>query len=299
MENVPYKLVRNPPRPDLSGMSPVRRGLYLLIFEHDTATGKFFDVWLLVAILLSVAVVMLDSVAEISKVHGRAFAIAEWGFTILFSLEYLLRLYCSPRPLRYAFSFFGLVDLLAVLPTYISIVFPPGRFLLTIRVLRVLRVFRVLKLMHFLGEASVLGRALRASRHKIAVFLLAVLAIVLIVGSLMYVIEGAEKGFTSIPMAVYWAIVTLTTVGYGDIAPQTPVGQAFAAMLMITGYGIIAVPTGIVTVELARSSGLRDPSQRKCQSCKKDGHDTDAGFCKHCGEELHSDERTETQTAEP
>jgi len=263
-------------------MSPLQRRLYIVIFEHDTAAGKLFDVLLLVAISMSVVVVMLDSVADISARCGSAFGIAEWGFTILFSVEYVLRLYCSPRAFRYAFSFFGLVDLLAVLPTYVSIVFPPGRFLLTIRVIRVLRVFRVLKLVHFLGEAGVLWRALRASRHKIAVFLLTVMAIVLIVGSLMYVIEGTPSGFTSIPVAVYWAIVTLTTVGYGDIAPQTPIGQAFAAMLMIIGYGIIAVPTGIVTVELGKQTGS-SATEQVCPGCDKGAHDPDARYCKYCG----------------
>jgi voltage-gated potassium channel len=262
----------------------IRQRLYRVIFEHDTRTGRMFDIALLIAIVLSVGVVILDSVPGISARFGPQLKAIEWGFTILFSIEYLLRLFSFPRPLRYARSFFGIVDLLAIVPTYLSIFFPPGRFLLTIRVLRLLRVFRVLKLVQFLGEASVLGTALRASRHKIGVFVLTVLTIVVIVGSLMYVIEGPASGFTSIPLGIYWAIVTLTTVGYGDIAPQTALGQGLAALLMITGYGIIAVPTGIVTVELGRAA---DASlARRCPGCGRTGHSRDAAFCKYCGAEL-------------
>jgi voltage-gated potassium channel len=228
---------------------------------------------------------MLDSVVSISQRFGTQLKAIEWFFTILFTIEYVLRLYSAARPARYARSFFGIVDILAIVPTYMSLFFPLGRFLLTIRVLRVLRVFRVLKLVHFLGEASVLGTALRASRHKIGVFLLTVLSVVVIVGSLMYVIEGSDAGFTSIPVSIYWAIVTLTTVGYGDIAPLTALGQTLAALLMITGYGIIAVPTGIVTVELGKASRSGRP-QRRCAVCKKGGHAADALYCKHCGAEL-------------
>lgn len=266
-------------------MPSIRQRLYSVIFEHDTRAGRIFDVGLIVAILLSVTVVILDSVAGISARYGRELKAIEWMFTIVFTVEYGLRLYSSRRPARYARSFFGIVDLLAILPTYLSLLFPPGRFLLTIRILRVLRVFRVLKLVHFLGEASVLGRALRASRHKIGVFLLTVLSVVVIVGSLMYVIEGPPSGFTSIPVSIYWAIVTLTTVGYGDIAPRTALGQGLAALLMITGYGIIAVPTGIVTVELGRASSLAQAG-RTCTGCQRAGHDADALHCKHCGARL-------------
>lgn len=269
----------------MSGTPTIRQRLYSIIFEHDTRAGRAFDIALIIAILLSVTVVMLDSVAGISARYGRVLKAIEWAFTILFTVEYLLRLYSARRPARYARSFFGIVDFLAILPTYLSLFFPPGRFLLTIRILRVLRVFRVLKLVHFLGEASVLGRALRASRHKIGVFLLTVLSVVVIVGSLMYVIEGPPAGFTNIPVSIYWAIVTLTTVGYGDIAPQTPLGQALAALLMVTGYGIIAVPTGIVTVELGRASSA-EQTNRICMACGGRGHDADAAHCKHCGERL-------------
>lgn len=263
----------------------IRQRLYQIIFEHDTPAGRAFDIALLIAILLSVTVVMLDSVAGISQRFGPQLRALEWFFTILFTIEYLLRLFSAPRPGPYAFSFFGIVDILALLPTYISLFFPPGRFLLSIRILRMLRVFRVLKLVQFLGEASVLGRALKASRHKIGVFLLTVLSIVVIVGSLMYVIEGPQSGFTSIPLGIYWAIVTLTTVGYGDIAPQTALGQALAALLMVTGYGIIAVPTGIVTVELGRAANP-EPILPACPVCHRGGHTADARYCKHCGAEL-------------
>lgn len=261
----------------------IRQRLYSIIFEHDTRAGRAFDVALIVAILLSVAVVMIDSVASVSARYGRILKAIEWGFTILFTVEYALRLYSARRPARYAFSFFGIVDLLAILPSYLSLIFPLGRFLLTIRVLRVLRVFRVLKLAQYLGEAGVLGRALWSSRHKIGVFLLTVLSVVVIVGSLMYVIEGPASGFRSIPVSIYWAIVTLTTVGYGDIAPQTALGQALAALLMITGYGIIAVPTGIVTVELNRAASDARRASRVCPECQRTGHDPDAAHCKYCG----------------
>lgn len=274
-------------------LKAIRQRLYQVIFEHDTPAGRAFDIALLVAILLSVTVVILDSVAGISQRYGPQLRAIEWFFTILFTIEYVLRLLSSPRPARYAFSFFGVVDILAILPTYFSLFFPPGRFLLSIRILRMLRVFRVLKLVQFLGEASVLGRALKASRHKIGVFLLTVLSIVVIVGSLMYVIEGPESGFTSIPLGIYWAIVTLTTVGYGDIAPQTALGQALAALLMVTGYGIIAVPTGIVTVELGRAANP-EPTRPICPVCQRGGHTSDARYCKHCGAELTDLQRQNT-----
>ena len=263
----------------------IRQRLYRIIFEHDTRAGRTFDIALIVAILVSVTAVMLDSVASISQRYGPILKAIEWFFTILFSIEYILRLYSADKPARYVRSFFGVVDLLAIVPTYASLFFPPGRFLLTIRILRVLRIFRILKLVSFLGEASILGRALRASRHKIGVFLLTVLSVVVIVGSLMYVIEGPKSGFTSIPLSIYWAIVTMTTVGYGDIAPQTPLGQTLAALLMITGFGIIAVPTGIVTVALNQAARSARP-RRTCAVCRRGGHAADAAYCKHCGAEL-------------
>lgn len=276
--------------------SPVRRRLYEIVFETETRAGRAFDVGLLVAILASVTVVMLDSVASVHARHGPWLYALEWGFTILFSVEYLVRLWVSPSAGRYARSFFGLVDLLAVLPTYASLVLPGGQFLVAVRVLRVVRVFRVLKLVHFVGQGTVLATALRESRHKIGVFLVAVLCSVVVVGSLMYLIEGPESGFTSIPTAVYWSIVTLTTVGYGDIAPQTPVGQVLASLVMVLGYGIIAVPTGIVTVELGREAErarVRErlavgplPPTQDCAACGAVEHAGDAVFCRRCGTRL-------------
>jgi voltage-gated potassium channel len=261
--------------------------LHEIIFEADTRAGKWFDLFLILAILLSVLVVMLDSVAAISKIHGKMFLVLEWGFTLLFTLEYFLRLVCVKRPLKYAGSVLGMVDLMAILPTYISLFVPGSQYLVVIRVLRVLRVFRVLKLVSYLGEASVLIRALKAARRKIIVFLITVLTLVVIFGSLMYLIEGKENGFTSIPRSIYWAIVTMTTVGYGDISPKTSVGQAMASMVMILGYGIIAVPTGIVTSELTRVSSPLGVTTQACPMCMAEGHDPDAQFCKICGSRLN------------
>lgn len=267
-------------------MASLRQWLHDIVFEHDKPAEKAFDVVLIAAILLSVLVVMLDSVAEVRLRYGSVLYAAEWSFTILFTVEYLVRLWTSDRPAAYARSFFGVVDLLSVLPTYISVLFPAGRFLAILRVLRVLRVFRVLKLAHYVREASVLSRALRASRYKITVFVSTVLTITVIVGSLMYLIEGQPAGFTSIPESIYWAIVTLTTVGYGDIAPQTALGKAMAGTLMILGYGIIAVPTGIVTLELDRAS-KQSAAEHECPGCRRTGHDVDAAHCKFCGVALH------------
>jgi len=259
-----------------------RVDLYEIIFEADTRAGRLFDVVLIASILLSVLAVMLDSVSVIRNDHGSFLYGVEWFFTVLFSIEYILRLSCVERPLRYARSFFGIVDLLAVIPTYLSLFLPGTQYLLVIRILRVLRIFRVFKLVQYIGEARILMQALRASRRKIIVFLFTVLTLVVIFGSLMYLIEGAENGFTSIPRGVYWAIVTLTTVGYGDISPKTSIGQAIAAMIMILGYGIIAVPTGIVTVELSRIPETR-VSARTCRQCGAGKHDNDAIYCKYCG----------------
>jgi voltage-gated potassium channel len=228
---------------------------------------------------------MLESVAAIRLQHGALLRALEWGFTILFTVEYALRVWCSPRRIRYVRSFFGVVDLIAILPTYLSLVLPGGQALLSVRALRLLRVFRVLKLAHHVQESRVLLRALRQSRDKITVFVAAVLTLVVILGSLMYLIEGSAHGFTSIPRSVYWAIVTLTTVGYGDIAPQTNVGQALAAMIMIMGYAIIAVPTGIVTVELGNVQ-RQSLAERACAVCGLTGHDGDAEYCKQCGSRL-------------
>jgi voltage-gated potassium channel len=262
-----------------------RTKLFEIIFEADTPAGKWFDIVLIVCILLSVAVVMLDSVGSIGMRYGRALYALEWFFTILFTVEYILRLACVGRPVRYAISFYGVVDLLAILPTYMSLIFFGSRYLAVVRVLRVLRIFRVLKLGHHTKEAAVLRKALYASRRKILVFLFVVLTMVVIIGSLIYVIEGKESGFTSIPRSIYWAIVTLTTVGYGDISPQTGPGQFLAAIVMILGYSIIAVPTGIVTVELSQVK-KEQLSTQACPGCSAEGHDSDAGYCKFCGTKL-------------
>ena len=258
--------------------------LHEVIFEADTPAGKIFDIALLSAILLSVVAVMLESIAAVSARYGAELRLTEWLFTALFTVEYALRLLSVRRPLRYATSFFGLVDLLAILPTYLSLLVPGTHSLMAVRTLRLLRIFRVFKLTRYVGEAKVLSAALRASRAKILVFLWAVLTIVVLVGALMYVIEGAEHGFTSIPKSIYWAIVTMTTVGYGDMAPQTALGQLLASALMIVGYAIIAIPTGIVSVELA--SAHRAVSTQACPVCGSGGHDPDARHCKRCGAAL-------------
>ena len=263
-----------------------RTRLHEVIFEADTPAGRTFDVVLLWLIVGSIAAVMLESVASVKATHGTSLRAAEWFFTSLFSVEYALRLLAVRRPLHYARSFFGVVDLLAVLPSYVGLLVPGAHSLLVIRGLRLLRIFRVLKLGRYLGEANVLLTALRSSRAKITVFLGTVLTVVVILGTLMYLIEGEANGFTSIPRAVYWAIVTMTTVGYGDIAPKTVPGQALAALVMILGYSVIAVPTGIVSAEIAQAMGGRTVSTQSCPACGAEGHDTDARHCKYCGTQL-------------
>jgi voltage-gated potassium channel len=262
-----------------------RRRLHEIIFEADTRAGWTFDIVLMVLILTSIAVVMLESVAGIRERHGDLLRGIEWAFTVLFTLEYVLRLYSVRSPLRYALSPLGIIDLIAILPSYISLLIPGAQTLLVIRVLRLLRIFRIFKLAEYLAESSVLVSALRASRRKITVFLLAVLTIVIIVGTLMYVVEGEAHGFTSIPVAVYWAVVTLTTVGYGDLSPATPLGRALAVVVMLMGYAIIAVPTGIVTMELTRARDL-PVSGQACPSCGIGGHEYGAKFCRRCGAAL-------------
>jgi voltage-gated potassium channel len=272
-------------REEVPHRSSWRRSLYRVIFEADTPAGRWFDILLIVSILVSVAVVMLDSVQAVRLAHGRALSVLEWFFTLLFTVEYVLRLACSRRPRRYAVSLFGVVDLLAILPTYLSILFPASRYLTVIRVIRILRVFRVLKLVQYVGEAEGLMHALWATRRKITVFLFAILTLVAVFGSLMYVIEGENNGFTSIPRSVYWAIVTMTTVGYGDISPKTGLGQMVAAVVMILGYAIIAVPTGIVTAEMTMA-WKRNRVDRTCPGCGLIPHDGDAGYCRRCGSPL-------------
>ena len=269
-----------------ASLSSRRAQLHEIIFEADTPAGKAFDVALLVLILASVIAFMLESVAPIREEYGPILRIFEWTITLLFTIEYVLRLYCVGRPLSYTLSFFGIVDLLAIVPTYLSVVFASAQSLLVIRALRLLRVFRVFKLAHFVGEATELRTALRASARKIIVFLGVVVTVVLIVGALMYLIEGETSGFTSIPQGMYWAVVTMTTVGYGDIAPQTFVGKFLASIVMILGYGIIAVPTGIVSVEMSAVARKKPLSTQACPSCAGEGHDAGARFCKDCGSAL-------------
>jgi voltage-gated potassium channel len=265
--------------------TPIRDRIHEIIFEADTPAGKTFDIVLMVLIILSVVAVMLESTPSVAERYGEWLRTFEWLITGLFTAEYVLRLSCVGKPMRYARSFFGIVDLLAILPSYLSLIIPGAQSLLVIRALRLLRVFRVLKLVQFVGEARELRAALKASARKIIVFLGAVLTIVVIVGAMMYLIEGEANGFTSIPTSIYWAIVTMTTVGYGDIAPQTTLGKILASAIMILGYGIIAVPTGIVSVELA-GVARKKITTRACPDCGVGGHDHDAVHCKYCGGKL-------------
>ncbi len=265
----------------------VRDRLHEIDFEADTPAGKAFDVLLIVSILGSVIVVMLDSVETIRARSGVWLTRLEWTFTILFTVEYLVRLASVRRPWGYALSFFGAIDLLAIIPTYLSLVVAGTQSLLVIRILRLLRVFRVFKLGYYLSEARVLKTAMQASRAKITVFLTLVMSIAVVMGALLYLIEGEASGFTSIPRGMYWAVVTMTTVGYGDIAPTTVLGQVAAAGLMVLGYAIIAVPTGIVSVELVQAAGRQPVSTQACPACSAEGHDVDAVCCKYCGERLY------------
>lgn len=264
----------------------LRGQTYEVIFGHEPGWGRRFDAILIALIIASVSAVMMDSVSGLSSRYGPELLAVEWAFTLLFTLEYVVRIWCVKNVRAYVFSFFGIIDLLSVIPTYLSVLLPGGQYLAVIRVLRVVRVFRVFKLVRFLGEASLLSVALRNARYKIAVFLVTVLCIVIVVGSVMYLVEGPQGGFTSIPKGVYWAIVTLTTVGYGDIAPTTALGQALAAFVMILGYGIIAVPTGIVTAEIASLPGGGGYHAIPCPSCEHIEVDPDAKYCRFCGEEM-------------
>ncbi|AKD04700.1 ion transporter [Pontibacter korlensis] len=260
----------------------LRKKLYTIIFEAETPAGKAFDIVLLVLILASVAVVTLESVVSLRRDYLYIFVTLEWIFTIIFTVEYLLRIYSTSKPFKYIFSFFGVVDFLSIVPTYLSLFILGSQYLLVVRVLRLIRIARIFKLTRFINEGQVLSNALRASATKIAVFLGTVLLLVVIIGSAIYIIEGAANGFTSIPKSIYWTIVTLTTVGYGDIAPKTALGQVLASFVMIMGYGIIAVPTGIVTVEMSRSDKQQVATQ-VCPNCHTEGHPLGAHFCYNCG----------------
>lgn len=261
-----------------------RRRLHEIVFESETATGRAFDVFVIGLILISVATVVLESMPQVREVYGSELHLLEWGLTLLFTFEYILRLIAVKYPIRYALSFYGVIDLLAIVPTYLSLLVPGTQALLIVRILRLLRIFRILKLTEYTAESRIITTALKESSKKIFVFLVAVVTIVIVVGSMMYVIEGEENGFTDIPTSIYWAVVTLTTVGYGDLAPKSGLGKFLAALVMITGYGIIAVPTGIVTAQLARAG--KPASTQVCPECHSEPHDVDAIHCKYCGAKL-------------
>lgn len=268
-------------------LSPFQEKWHAIIFEADTPAGRAFDIILLIAILISVVVVMMESVVPLQEKYGDLFQILEWVFTIIFTIEYIFRVWCSYRPKAYMGSFYGVVDLLCILPTYVEAFYGGAHFLLTIRILRLMRIFRIFKLVPFLNESKQLSLALEKSKRKILVFLFFIALLTVVLGSIMYVIESEHNsGFTSIPVSVYWAVVTLTTVGYGDIAPITPLGQTFSAIIMIMGYAIIAVPTGIVTVEMSRIRNREEVDQRICPHCMREGHDANADYCKYCGTKL-------------
>jgi voltage-gated potassium channel len=257
-----------------------------VIFTHENGAAKWFDILLIVFILLSVLLVMLDSVTIIHDVYQKELYLLEWFFTIVFTVEYILRIYSSTNKSKYVFSFFGLIDLFSIIPTYISYFLPGTQYLLVIRILRVLRIFRILKLGQYIGEGKIIIDALIASQRKILVFIFGVTTIVVIVGCVMYLVEGPENGFTSIPISIYWAIVTLTTVGYGDISPNTAMGQFLSSIIMIMGYGIIAVPTGIVTAGIAEAQKESKKRQQTCVICDESNHSEDAMYCRKCGSKL-------------
>ena len=282
--------IRSSGSPDEKPLKGWRLRWYTIIFEADTRAGRLFDKTLIAIILLSIGIVMADSVEALHLVYGRGFLVMEWIFTVLFTVEYIARLVCTRRPLRYALSFYGLIDLLAVLPTYLALFLPELHALIDVRVLRLLRVFRVFKLTAYVEEYQSLGRALAASRRKIMVFLTAVMMVVLIMGTVMYVVEGRENNYTSIPTSVYWAITTLTTVGFGDMTPRTDLGRLIASFMMLLGWGVLAVPTGIVSAEMAAQRRLLGqqppPTTRTCHECLTEGHLAEAKFCFHCGASL-------------
>ncbi|MBC8985192.1 ion transporter [Pedobacter sp. N36a] len=263
-----------------------REKLHEIIYESNTYAGKAFDVALLIAIFASILIVMLDSVNGYHQKYGGLFSIIEWTFTVLFTIEYILRLVIIKHPINYVKSPLGIVDLLALIPSYLSVIFVGGQSLLALRALRLLRVFRIFKLGRYLSEMKFLTVALRGSMRKISIFMLTVLALVIVLGSIMYLVENRENGFSSIPESIYWAIVTITTVGYGDISPVTPLGKFVASLIMLTGYAIIAVPTGIITTEMAVAARKKGHHHEVCPGCGREGHDDDAKYCKYCATKL-------------
>ncbi|WMB74881.1 ion transporter [Shewanella oncorhynchi] len=272
---------------NIESESLLKRQLRTIIFGTDTPAGRYFDIALMVCIVLSVGLVFLDTVEIFHREYGQLISVLEWVFTIIFTIEYGLRLYCATHPVLYARSFYGLVDLLSVLPSYLALLIPGANFTLVIRILRLFRIFRVLKLLRYLSEGNVLLRAMMQSSRKVFLFFFSVSLIVMVLSSVMYVVEGPDNGFSSIPKSVYWTIVTITTVGYGDITPKTGLGQAIAAFTMLIGYSIIAIPTGILTAEISQEVG-RHRDLRSCNQCHKTGHDIDAMYCSRCGCELDS-----------
>ena len=272
---------------NIESESPLKRQLRTIIFGTDTPAGRYFDIALMVCIVLSVGLVFLDTVEIFHREYGQLISVLEWVFTIIFTIEYGLRLYCATHPVLYARSFYGVVDLLSVLPSYLALLIPGANFTLVIRILRLFRIFRVLKLLRYLSEGNVLLRAMMQSSRKVFLFFFSVSLIVMVLSSVMYVVEGPDNGFSSIPKSVYWTIVTITTVGYGDITPKTGLGQAIAAFTMLIGYSIIAIPTGILTAEISQEVG-RHRDLRSCNQCHKTGHDIDAMYCSRCGCELDS-----------
>jgi len=283
---MPSSPVETDPRQLGRPLSGWRLRLYTIIFEADTRAGRAFDLALIVMILASVAVVVLDSMASVHQQYGRGLKALEWFFTLAFTAEYLARLACVRHPWRYARSFFGIIDLLAILPTYLAVLMPEMHALIDVRLLRLLRLFRLLKLTAYVSEFGALYHALRNSRRKIAVFLAFVLLVTTIMGTLMYVVEGPENGFDSIPVGVYWAITTMTTVGFGDVTPKTDLGRFIASLMMLMGWGTLAVPTGIVSAELVAQHRPREPTTRTCQECLSEGHSPGAKFCRDCGARL-------------
>lgn len=283
--------MRNPTPDPGKPLTGLRLKIYTVIFEADSHAGQLFDRWLIVAILTSIAIVMAASVPSMNLRFGGVFNLLEWFFTLIFTVEYILRLYSSRRPLRYALSFYGLVDLISILPTYMALLFPEAHALIDVRILRLMRVFRIFKLTSYVAEFQALGHALKSSGRKILIFLTVVFMVVLILGTLLYVVEGAEHGFSSIPTSIYWAITTITTVGYGDITPKTDLGRFIASVIMLMGWGTLAVPTGIITSEMTAErfrTAKHLPTTRTCHECLSEGHAPDALFCKDCGSRLPS-----------